>query len=69
MIRLCKNLRILWLRNLRKSMRIGINLGLQQQDMAGMRRLIQRSVPLKTYHPQDTDAWDTAYIHFKNCIR
>ena len=27
MIRLCKNLRILWLRNLRKSMRIGINLG------------------------------------------
>ena len=38
-------------------------------DMAGMRRLIQRSVPLKTYHPQDTDAWDTAYIHFKNCIR
>ena len=38
-------------------------------DMAGMRRLIQRSVPLKTYHPQDTDAWDKAYIHFKNCIR
>ena len=40
-----------------------------QAMAAGMRRLIQRSVPLKTYHPQDTDAWDTAYIHFKNCIR
>ena len=38
-------------------------------DVAGMRRLINRSIPLKTYHPQDTEAWDTAYIHFKNCIR
>jgi rhamnulokinase len=34
-----------------------------------MRQLINRSIPLKTYHPQDTDAWDAAYIHFKNCIR
>ena len=38
-------------------------------DVAGMRQLINRSIPLKTYQPQDTEAWDTAYIHFKNCVR
>lgn len=38
-------------------------------DVAGMRRLINRSIPLKTYQPQDTEAWDTAYIHFRNSIR
>ena len=34
-------------------------------DVAGMRRLIHSSIPLKTYQPQDTEAWDAAYIHFK----
>ena len=38
-------------------------------DVAGMRQLINRSIPLKTYQPQDMDAWDAAYIHFKNCVR
>jgi rhamnulokinase len=38
-------------------------------DVAGMRRLIHSSIPLKTYQPQDTEAWDAAYIHFKNCVR
>mgnify|MGYP001541481573 FL=1 len=38
-------------------------------DVAGMRQLINRSIPLKTYQPQDTEAWDAAYIHFKNCVR
>ena len=38
-------------------------------DVAGMRQLISRSIPLKTYHPQDMAAWDAAYIHFKNCVR
>ena len=30
-------------------------------DVAGMRRLINRSIPLKTYQPQDTEAWEKAY--------
>ncbi|MDD3040371.1 rhamnulokinase family protein [Bacteroides sp.] len=38
-------------------------------DIAGMRQLIHRSIPLKTYQPKDMEAWDMAYIHFKNCIR
>ena len=38
-------------------------------DVAGMRQLINRSIPLKTYQPQDTEAWDASYIHFKNCVR
>ena len=38
-------------------------------DVAGMRQLINRSIPLKTYQPQDTEAWDAAYIHLKNCVR
>ena len=38
-------------------------------DVAGMRRLIHSSIPLKTYQPKDTEAWDAAYIHFKNCVR
>ena len=38
-------------------------------DVAGMRQLINHSIPLKTYQPQDTEAWDAAYIHFKNCVR
>lgn len=40
----------------------------QASDMAGMRRLVHRSVPLKTYQPQDTESWDIAYIHFKNIV-
>lgn len=40
----------------------------QASDMAGMRRLVHRSVPLKTYQPQDTGNWDIAYIHFKNIV-
>lgn len=40
----------------------------QASDMAGMRRLVHRSVPLKTYQPQDTENWDIAYIHFKNIV-
>ena len=38
-------------------------------DVAGMRQLIHRSIPLKTYQPRDTEAWDAAYVQFKNCIR
>ena len=30
-----------------------------------MRQLINRSIPLKTYQPQDTEVWDAAYIHLK----
>ncbi len=40
----------------------------QASDIAGMRRLIHRSISLKTYQPQDTESWDVAYIHFKNTI-
>lgn len=35
-------------------------------DISGMRQLIHRSIPLKTYQPQDTESWDIAYKHFKN---
>lgn len=33
-------------------------------DVASMRRLINRSMPLKTFRPQDVEAWNTAYRHF-----
>lgn len=38
-------------------------------DVGGMRQLIHRSIPLKTYQPQDTDDWDMAYMHFKNIAK
>ncbi|MDR0891872.1 MAG: rhamnulokinase [Mediterranea sp.] len=38
-------------------------------DVAGMRKLIHRSIPLKTYQPQDIEVWDTAFLHFKSCVR
>ncbi|WP_289225471.1 FGGY-family carbohydrate kinase, partial [Bacteroides acidifaciens] len=38
-------------------------------DVAGMRRLINRSIPLKTYQPQDTETWAAAYIHFKSLFK
>lgn len=34
------------------------------KDVASMRQLINRSIPLKTFHPQDMEVWDTAYLHF-----
>lgn len=34
------------------------------RDVASMRQLINRSIPLKTFHPQDMEVWDTAYLHF-----
>lgn len=40
----------------------------QASDIAGMRKLVHRSVPLTTYQPQDTEHWDVAYIHFKNIL-
>lgn len=38
-------------------------------DVAGMRQLIHRSIPLKTYQPQDAESWNTAYAYYKNVIR
>lgn len=38
-------------------------------DVSSMRQLIHHSIPLNTYQPLDTDSWNTAYIHFKNCTR
>lgn len=35
------------------------------KDITSMRRLINRSIPLKTFLPQDTEVWDAAYLHFK----
>lgn len=35
------------------------------KDVTSMRRLINRSIPLKTFHPKDTEAWNTAYPHFQ----
>ena len=34
------------------------------RDVASMRQLINCSIPLKTFHPQDMEVWDTAYLHF-----
>ena len=34
------------------------------RDVASMRQLINRSIPLKTFYPQDMEVWDTAYLHF-----
>lgn len=36
-----------------------------EKDVASMRRLINRSIPLKTFLPEDTTVWDAAYLHFK----
>jgi len=35
------------------------------KDIASMRQLINRSISLETFYPEDTDVWDTAYLHFK----
>lgn len=34
-------------------------------DIASMRRLINRSIPLKTFLPEDAEVWDAAYLHYK----
>ncbi len=34
-------------------------------DVAGMRRLISRSIPLNTYLPQDSEVWDAAFAKFE----
>jgi rhamnulokinase len=35
------------------------------RDIASMRQLINRSIPLKTFYPQDMEDWNAAYLHFK----
>lgn len=35
------------------------------KDITSMRRLVNSSLPLKTFLPQDADVWDAAYLHFK----
>ena len=40
----------------------------EAEDIKGMRQLIHNSIPLKTYQPQKSENWDTAYIHFKHII-
>lgn len=34
-------------------------------NVASMRQLINKSIPLKTFQPQDTEAWDAAYQSFE----
>lgn len=34
-------------------------------DVVSMRQLINRSIPLKTFTPQDIEVWDAAYLQFK----
>ena len=41
------------------------NMALICSDIASMRQLINRSISLETFYPEDTDVWDTAYLHFK----
>ena len=33
-------------------------------DLFEMRRIIANSIEMKTYQPQDSDAWDAAYQHY-----
>ncbi len=40
----------------------------EASGISAMRQLIHRSIPLKTYQPQDTENWDIAYMHFKNIV-
>lgn len=35
------------------------------KDVTSMRQLINRSISLKTFQPQDMEVWDAAYLHFK----
>lgn len=35
------------------------------EDVASMRRLVNRSLPLKTFLPREAEVWDAAYLHFK----
>ncbi|MDO4163753.1 MAG: rhamnulokinase [Bacteroides sp.] len=38
------------------------------KDIASMRQLINHSVPLKTFQPEDVEAWDAAYLQFKQMV-
>lgn len=35
------------------------------KDVTSMRQLINRSIPLKTFYPEEPEVWDAAYLHFK----
>lgn len=39
------------------------------EDIASMRRLVSQSIPLKTFRPEDPEAWNTAYLRFKNLTK
>lgn len=36
-----------------------------ERDVASMRRLVSRSIPLQTFRPEEPEVWDAAYLHFK----
>ena len=35
------------------------------KDITSMRQLVNRSIPLKTFLPEDAEVWDAAYLNFK----
>ncbi len=37
-------------------------------DVAGMRRTVNRSIPLKIYEPKDVPTWEAAYAQFKEVV-
>ncbi|MCD8293232.1 MAG: rhamnulokinase [Prevotellaceae bacterium] len=37
-------------------------------DVAGMRRTVNRSIPLKKYEPKDVETWEAAYTQFKEVV-
>ncbi|MCD8182478.1 MAG: rhamnulokinase [Bacteroides sp.] len=39
------------------------------RDITSMRQLINRSIPLRIFHPQDTEVWDAAYLHFRQLTK
>lgn len=39
------------------------------EDIASMRRLIHRSIPLKSFLPQEAEAWDAAYLLYKQVTK
>lgn len=38
-------------------------------NVASMRQLINRSISLKTFQPQDVEDWNAAYLHFKQMTK
>lgn len=39
-----------------------------ERDIASMRRLVSRSIPLQTFRPEEPEVWDAAYLRFNQSL-